>query len=358
MEDDLTVSNLPDIFKLNTNSNNINTDNNNNNISNTQRNKNIVNIVKLRNYFQDSYNLETQAIRNSFGKMILSKSDSSPRFSFGKEKRFYQDFTEKENEFYTRLFDKLKNQKKGILNNKELKHKNFDNKKDYLEKIKIIKLSSGNKCPSEFLYYLPPTNIYKYPFLPKFSFGKSLRDLQKPIKKYDFYKLRYDKKTDDEGIDKKWRKRIVGGDIGIEDRFNEDKKIISGSITPGPGKYNPDYDSFKYKQNKYGYMGIKLNEDKNSIIIDRPKNISFDAYNIKHLIGNKYNHKINDNHKKKILMNNIRLQFLKKEKSNINENSKNNINKIIFRNNLISFKENLSFINRPKINLSFNKNKI
>ena len=319
MEDDLTVSSLPNFLKQNKGKN----ANEYNNISLSHRNKN--NLL-LKNYFQNSYNLETQAIRNSCGKMVLSKSESSPSFSFGKEKRFYQEFSEEEIKLYKKLFNKIKNKnsKKGILISRVIKHRNYHDEKKFLGKIKSMKL----KSPSEFLYYLPPTNLYKYPILPKFSFGKGLRDLQKPIKKYDFYKLNYDKKIDEENVEKKWRNRIVGGNIGIEDRFVEDKKLYYDAISPGPGKYNPDYESFKFKQNKYGYMGIKLSEDKNDIMTERPKNISLNSYNIKHLIGSKsYNNIIMNKSDNKIVIKNIGIKLFKKDK-NVNQKEFPNMKKL------------------------------
>ena len=319
MEDDLTVSSLPNFLKQNKGKN----VNEYNNISLSHRNKN--NLL-LKNYFQNSYNLETQAIRNSCGKMVLSKSESSPSFSFGKEKRFYQEFSEEEIKLYKKLFNKIKNKnsKKGILISRVIKHRNYHDEKKFLGKIKSMKL----KSPSEFLYYLPPTNLYKYPILPKFSFGKGLRDLQKPIKKYDFYKLNYNKKIDEENVEKKWRNRIVGGNIGIEDRFIEDKKLYYNALSPGPGKYNPDYESFKFKQNKYGYMGIKLSDDKNDIMTERPKNISLNSYNIKQLIGSKsYNNIIMNKSDNKIVIKNIGIKLFKKDK-NVNQNEYQNMKKL------------------------------
>ena len=319
MEDDLTVSSLPNFLKQNKGKN----ANEYNNISLSHRNKN--NLL-LKNYFQNSYNLETQAIRNSCGKMVLSKSESSPSFSFGKEKRFYQEFSEEEIKLYKKLFNKIKNKnsKKGILISRVIKHRNYHDEKKFLGKIKSMKL----KSPSEFLYYLPPTNLYKYPILPKFSFGKGLRDLQKPIKKYDFYKLNYNKKIDEENVEKKWRNRIVGGNIGIEDRFIEDKKLYYDAISPGPGKYNPDYESFKFKQNKYGYMGIKLSEDKNDIMTERPKNISLNSYNIKQLIGSKsYNNIIMNKSDNTIVTKNTGMRLFKKDK-NVNQNEYPNMKKL------------------------------
>jgi hypothetical protein len=102
MEDDLTVSSLPNFLKQNKGKN----ADEYNYMSLFHRNKN--NLL-LKNYFQNSYNLETQAIRNSCGKMVLSKSESSPSFSFGKEKRFYQEFSEEEIKLYKKLFNKIKN---------------------------------------------------------------------------------------------------------------------------------------------------------------------------------------------------------------------------------------------------------
>jgi len=319
MEDDLTVSSLPNFLKQNKGKN----ADEYNNISLSHRNKN--NLL-LKNYFQNSYNLETQAIRNSCGKMVLSKSESSPSFSFGKEKRFYQEFSEEVIKLYKKLFNKIrnKNSKKGILITRVIKHRNYHDEKKFLGKIKSMKL----KSPSEFLYYLPPTNLYKYPILPKFSFGKGLRDLQKPIKKYDFYKLNYNKRIDEENVEKKWRNRIIGGNIGIEDRFVEDKKLYYDAISPGPGKYNPDYESFKFKQNKYGYMGIKLSDDKNDIMTERPKNISLNSYNIKHLIGSKsYNNIIMNKSDNKIVTKNTGMRLFKKDK-NVNQNEYPNMKKL------------------------------
>ena len=288
--------------------------------------------------------MENQALRNSFGKMVKSKNDSSPKFSFGKEKRFYQVFKKEDINYYTKIMNKLQIPKDGNITYRILKYRNFKTPQNYFDKINTINCFKGVKCPTDFLYYPPPTNIYKYPFLPKFSFGTGLRDLQKPIKLYEHYKLSYDKKTDGEQVDRKWRKRVVGGDIGLDDRFPEDKKLGYESMSPGPGRYNPNYNFFKYKQNKNGYMGIKLKEDQNTIYTNRPKNISLDAYNIKHLVGTNYN---NSNSLDKT----TRFKLFRRE----SKTNKDDVNKIHFRKLKKLFANKLNNQNIEKTNITFNK---
>ena len=208
MEANLTDTSFKNSMTLNTEGN----DKTNNSIGITDRKRNI---YLLKNYYKNSYKLENQALRNSFGKMIKSNNDTSPKFSFGKEKRFYQEFKKDEVNYYKKLFDKIKTTKNGNLSYKVLRFKNYQTPENYLDKVKTINNFKGVKCPTDFLYFPPPTNLYKYPFLPKFSFGKGLRDMQKPAKIYEYYKKAYDKKFDEENIFKKWRKRIVGGDIGL-----------------------------------------------------------------------------------------------------------------------------------------------
>ena len=315
MEETLTDTSLQNILHLNTEGN----DQTSHSITITKRNRNI---FLLKNYYKNAYKLENQALRTSFGKMIKSKNDTSPKFSFGKEKRFYQEFKNDEINYYTKAFDQINNTREGNNTHRIFPFRNFKSPQNYFDKVKEINNFKGVKCPTDFLYFPPPTNIYKYPFLPKFSFGKGLRDMQKPLKMYEHYKFSYDKKTDEENVDRKWRKRIVGGDIGLGDRFLENKKLGYQSISPGPGRYNPNYIFFKYKQNKNGYMGIKLKEDQNTIYTDRPKNVSLDAYNIKCLIGTNHN-----NIKSNSLDGNIRFKIFKKDE----KNNKDEINKIQFR---------------------------
>ena len=339
MEDDVPFSSFSNILKSSSEEN----IHKPKSLKTTNRNKKF-NILK--NYYKNSYKLENQSLRNGFGKMILSNKDTSPQFSFGDEKRFYQDFNKEEMNHYTKLFSKITRPKKSILTHRVEKYRNFQFQSNYMNKIKQLNLSSHGKCPTDFLYYIPPTNVYKYPFLPKFSFSKDKRDLQKQIKKYEYYKLNYDKETDIDNSIKKWRKRIIGGDIGLEDRFIRDKKLFIDSIEPGPGKYNPNYNFFKYKQNNGGYIGVKLNQDNNSLSLHRPKFISLDSQNIKHLIGV-------DTNKKK---DNI---YYKKMKIEFNENSKeksdiNNPNKIHLRNLKKFFVDKFNSENKSKTNFSFN----
>ena len=77
--------------------------------------------------------------------------------------------------------------------------------------------------------------------------------------KYEHYNLPYDKKLDDQKIHKKWRTRVIGGHIGLDDRFQEDKKFAEDLSLPGPGRYNPKDIFFKYSHYPGGYMGMKLN---------------------------------------------------------------------------------------------------
>ena len=340
MNEALTDTSLQNLLRLNTEGN----EQTSHSISITNRNRNI---FLLKNYYKNEYKLENQALRNSFGKMVKSKNDTSPKFSFGKEKRFYQVFKKEDANYYTKILNKMKPPKDGTITYRLLNYRNFKTPQNYFDKVNTINSYKGIKCPTDFLYYPPPTNIYKYPFLPKFSFGTGLRDLQKPIKLYEHYKISYDKKTDEEQVDRKWRKRIVGGDIGLNERFSEDKKLSYESLSPGPGRYNPNYNFFKYKQNKNGYMGIKLKEDQNTIYTDRPKNVSLDAYNIKHLIGTNYN----NNSKYNSLDKTVRFKIFRKD-SKIN---KDDINKIQFRKLKKLFGDKLNKQNIGKTNITFNK---
>ena len=134
--------------------------------------------------------------------------------------------------------------------------------------------------------------------MPKYSFPKALRETEKKVKTYDYYKYSYDKKTDRENIDKKWSTRIIGGDIGVDNRFADDRQLYYESLNPGPGRYNPNYNYFKYKQRNYGYMGIKTKDDRIKVSTEGPKKISLSPYKIKYLIGtNQNNKKINKSYK-------------------------------------------------------------
>ena len=261
----------------------------------TRRNKNT---IMLKNYYNNLYNLESQALSTSFGKMINAKNQTNPKYSFGKEKRF---FTIEKNDDLPYLHQLLEDEKYGNVNigyhnhikGGEIyksKQSNFNKsynlgKSSSPQRFNTINFVSGGNNATDYYYVPPPTHQYKFPKLPRYSFGKEIRDTAKKIKTYDYYKLSYDKKTDRENIDKKWSTRIIGGDIGIDERFIENRKLNNEALTPGPGRYNPNYNYFKYKQNKYGYMGIKIKDEKLKVSTDGPKMVSLTPYNIQHLIG-------------------------------------------------------------------------
>ena len=332
--EDLTSLNLPNIFR-NDSENKVYKNKSFNNLS-RNRNK-----IKYKKFYKNRSDLENQVLRNSFGKMILSDKDTSPQFSFGKEKRFYQDIKQEEIDYYTKLLEETKILPKKRLLNNILKHENI---KNYLNKVKSASLLKGLNTPTDFLYFPAPTNIYKYKFLPKYSFSKSLRDLQKPLKQYEYYKFSHDKNNDINDLEKKWRNRIIGGDIGLQDRFIEDRKYLNDSIEPGPGMYNPNFNFFKYKQYKYGYMGLIL--DKNKIMADRQRNMSIDSYNMKYLLGI-------DKNKNKIINKNIRIKLFEKEGGgDVSNKIDVNLNKLRYLKKIIKKKLNSEF--KSKENLSFN----
>ena len=258
----------------------------------TRRNKNT---IMLKNYYNNLYHLENQALSTSFGKMINAKNQTNPKYSFGKEKRF---FTIEKNDDLPYLHQLLEDEKYGNVNigyhnhikGGEIynsKQSNFNKsynlgKNNSPQRFNTINFVSGGNNATDYYYVPPPTHQYKFPKLPRYSFGKEIRDTAKKIKTYDYYKLSYDKKTDRENIDKKWSTRIIGGDIGVDDRFIENRKLYNDTLTPGPGRYNPNYNYFKYKQNKYGYMGIKIRDEKLKVSTDGPKMISPSPYNIQH----------------------------------------------------------------------------
>ena len=289
MEDYITDKNMQSISRTKT-------EGNQHNGSKYLKYKNKV----LNNYYNNQYQLENQALRNGFGKMINAKNQTNPKYSFGKEKRF---FTNEKRDDLPYLHQLLEDEKYGNVNigyhhhRKFLKdeefpgipklNKSFNSNKNTIspERLNTINFVSSSNCATDYYYCPPPTQKYKYPNLPKFSFGKAKRDTEKKIKTYDYYKLSYDKKTDRENIDKKWSTHIIGGDIGVDNRFADDRILYYESLSPGPGRYNPNYNYFKYKQNRYGYMGIKIKDDKLRVSTNGPKLIPFSPYNIQYLMG-------------------------------------------------------------------------
>ena len=265
------------------------------------------NNILLKNYYNNLYKLETQAINTGFGKMVNAKNQTNPKYSFGKEKRF---FTHEKKDDLPYLHKLLEDEKYGNVNigyhhqrkkgredyyennNKFTNSFNINKNRYSNEKLNAINFVSSLNDATDYYYNPPPPQKYKFPVMPNYSFGKAIRDTEKKIKTYDYYKLSYDKKTDNESINKNWDTHIVGGDIGVDDRFSDDRKLYYESLSPGPGRYNPNYNYFKYKQNKYGYMGIKTKDDKVRVSTIGPKMISFSPYNIKYLIGTNQNNKM------------------------------------------------------------------
>ena len=261
----------------------------------------------LKHYYENLYNLENQALRSGFGKMVNARNQSNPKYSFGKEKRFFVNEKRDDLPYPHELLEEEKYGNVNIGYHNHQKEKIDYNAPRYFnrslniktdrsiispDRLNTINFVSSSNCATDFYYLPPPTHIYKYPKLPKFTFSKGLRDTEKKVKTYDYYKLTYNKKTDKENIDKKWSTHIVGGDIGVENRFSGDRKLYYDSLTPGPGRYNPNYNYFKYKQNKYGYMGIKIKDDKLRVSTNGPKKISFSPYNIRYLMGTNQEKKI------------------------------------------------------------------
>ena len=269
------------------------------------------NFVLLHNYYNNLYRLENQALVTGFGKMINAKNQTNPKYSFGKEKRF---FTSDKKDDLPYLHKLLEDERYGNVNigyhshkknGSPLKDNKINNSFTSIRNtistrggLNTINFVSGANCATDYYYCPPETNVYKHPRLPKFSFGKAKRDTEKKIKTYDYYRYSYDKNTDRENIDKKWSTRIIGGDIGVEDRFPDDRKLYYDSLSPGPGRYNPNYNYFKYKQGNYGYMGIKTRDDRIKVSTEGPKKISLTPYNIQYLIGtNQTSKKMNKSYK-------------------------------------------------------------
>lgn len=228
----------------------------------------------MQKYYSNGYLLENQALRNGFGKMIRAINQTNPKYSFGKEKRFFSVFKNDnlpyehrslEDEKYGNIniayHNKIANRNKANTNftgtfNRFDSYTDFNkNKNPSLKDINFI--SSANNA-TDYYYVPPPTHYYKYTKAPKWGFSKSKRTLYDDKGKYDHYNLPYNKKIDTENINKTWRNRIIGGDIGLDDRFIENRKFAEQLETPGPGRYNPKDIYFKYNNYPGGYMGMKL----------------------------------------------------------------------------------------------------
>ena len=236
-------------------------------IENTKKNNKI-----MKKYYSNGYLLENQALRNGFGKMIRAINQTNPKYSFGKEKRFFSVFKEDNLPYEHRTLEDEKYGNVNIgyhykVNNKNKGNTNFTgtfnrfdsysdlNKKPNLQGINFI--SSANKA-TDYYYVPPPTHYYKYEKSPKWGFSKSKRILYDDKGKYEHYNLPYNKNIDIDNINKTWRNHIIGGDIGLDERFIENKKLAGKMEMPGPGRYNPKDIYFKFRNYPGGYMGMKL----------------------------------------------------------------------------------------------------
>ena len=206
----------------------------------------------LKKYLIYENILETQALRNSFGKMVSARNITNPKYSFGKEERF-----------------------PNLLNKKSLTY--ISN--DYINNNINLNLSSPNKFSTE----IDNSSYIKYSRSPKWAFSKSERGNNLKSNKYDYYNspINYENKN------KIWDSHIIGGNIGIEPRFSDGKNFIKDAQRPGPGGYNPNIELYKYKRNNYGYMGIKTEVKKDK---DKDKNnIGKKFYNVNCQIGSNIN---------------------------------------------------------------------
>jgi hypothetical protein len=296
----------------------------------TSETKKIKNRI-VQKYYSDRYLLETQALRNGFGKMVNANNQTNPKYSFGKEKRFFSiiksdnlpyEHQELENSKYGNVnigyHSRVRNKNRGNLNYANT-YNNLDSY-NQIPKLKDINfISSGNNA-TDYYYVPPPPHYYKYSKSPGWKFGTSKRSLYGEKGKYEHYNLPYDKKLDDRKINKKWRNRIIGGTIGLDNRFQEDKKFIEDLGLPGPGRYNPKDIYFKYSHYPGGYMGMKLD----CCEPEKHRNLKIEI-NSCYNSNEKYKNSIK---KCKNLFHNgkIRLDFSKNNFLNENWNKKSNFN--------------------------------
>ena len=235
-------------------------------IENIKKNKKI-----MQKYYSNGYLLENQALRNGFGKMIKAINQTNPKYSFGKEKRFFSVFKNDDLPYEHRILEDEKYGNINIgyhnkVNNRNKGNNNFTgtfnhdsytdlNKKPNLKKLNFI--SSSNNA-TDYYYIPPPTHYYKHNKSPKWGFSKSKRSLYDDKGKYEYYNIPYNRKIDLENINQNWRSHIIGGDIGLDERFIENRKLAEKIETPGPGRYNPKDIYFKFSNYPGGYMGMKL----------------------------------------------------------------------------------------------------
>ena len=242
----------------------------------------------LKNYFNNEYFLESQAIRNGFGKMVSTRNQTNPKYSFGKEERF--------SNINKDIISYIKNlEEKNLIN---LNNNNLKEDKNLSKSLEInnisypkmkLKLNKNNKNNSQiqtdFLYCPATPVLYKFSKPPKWSFSKGERENWQKINRYDYYERPYDRILEENKKNNKWDSRIIGGDIGVDERFLN-KKFLNEASKPGPGVYNPNYNYYKYKQNNSGYMGIKTEDN---IKKNQNKDDEGKYYNINYQIGSDIN---------------------------------------------------------------------
>ena len=210
----------------------------------------------LNKYFIYENNLETQALRNGFGKMVNAKNITNPNYSFSKEERFPTLLNKKSNSYiYSTSNSENVNNSHNLSKSSTLNDYNYDNNSSYI----------------------------KYSRPPKWAFSKSERGNYINLNKYEYYNssINYENKN------KIWDSHIIGGNIGIEPRFPEANNFCKEAQRPGPGGYNPNFELYKYKRNNYGYMGMKTEINKNK---DKDKDgLGNRFYNVNCQIGSNIN---------------------------------------------------------------------
>ena len=242
----------------------------------------------LNNYLNHEKDLETQAIRNSFGKMVNARNITNPNYSFGKEERFPNLLNKKSISYISSSRNLIKK-----------------NNNDYLSSSQsLVKSQTLNDYDYNPLYF-------KYSRQPKWAFSKAERGSSIKLNKYDYY----NSPANYENKNKVWDSHIIGGNIGVESRFSDAKQFCNEAERPGPGGYNPKYELYKYKKNNYGYMGIKTEINK-----DKDKNdVKKKFYNVNCQIGSNINNYKFSNCPRYIFGTSIRDLEKKNKKNKIND---------------------------------------
>lgn len=176
--------------------------------------------------------------------MIKTQNQTNPKYSFGKSKRVLAGIVDED------------------INISKSAHIKNSKSNNIYDTTGILKRNLGydhlGNPLTDYFYTSTPTNIYKYNKSPKWGFSKSERQsLNKDRERYAYYDLPYNPLNDSEKIKRNWNNRIIGGDIGCDSKF---KEYIDSFTLPGPGKYNPNYNYYKYyNNNSSGYMRPKGN---------------------------------------------------------------------------------------------------